>query len=59
MLKEIDQTTYIFRRLKSLYPDSSTFYEWYYDGSYLDRAYTEYYNDKKEPILITTHDWYG
>ena len=59
MKKELDKDSFMYRKLKMMYPNVDTFYEEHDEGSYLNKAYTEYYNDKKETIYIQTHSWYG
>lgn len=59
MKKELDKDSYMYRKLKRMYPSIDTFFYEQEDGSYLNKAQTEYYNDKKELIYTEIHDWYG
>lgn len=59
MVKELDKSSYDFRRLKCLYPNNTKFYVSYFEGSYLDRATTTYYDENKKEVEIKVHDYYG
>jgi hypothetical protein len=58
-MKKLEEDSFMYRRLRRMYPDQHVFYVEYTEGTYLDRAYTEYYNYKKELILRENHEWYG
>lgn len=56
---KLNETDYMFKELKKLYPDNTEFYSRYYSGTYYDTAYTEYYDKEKRLIYTKRTKTYG
>ena len=54
----VKPSSYIYCKLSEQYPTNKTFYMEYTSGTYLDRAYTTYYDAEKKELMIESHSNY-
>lgn len=59
MKKELSNTSYIYRKLKEIFPKEETFFELYDSGDYYNTAKTHYYTNDGKEIYISNHGYYG
>lgn len=59
MKQRIAEKDFVFRRLKEKFPELTEFFFQHFEGTYYDRAYTEYYGPNGELLCVEQHSWYG
>ena len=57
--KELDKTSYDYKRLKAKYPHLDSFFEEYYGGDYLNKAYSTYYDIDGKELEVESYSHYG